>query len=167
MNFKCPYCSKNLNLLELQFESDLMAIIKMQPVFGRHANLVWSYIDLFGITPMKAKTKKVRSLLEDIRMLFETGMFPYQKKRYRISQEGIVEAMNSMVRRNFETPLTNHNYLKTVMIPISERERQDAGRKAEIALRNREEQARLMGRHLSDEEIEANKARIRELIDKS
>jgi hypothetical protein len=165
MNFTCPYCRKKLNLMELQLESDLMAVIKLQPAFGRHTNLVWSYIELFGITPMKAKTKKIRTLLEDMRLLLETGTFSHHKRKYRISQDGIVEAMNNMVRRNFETPLTNHNYLKTVMIPIAERERQDAGRKAEETLRNREKQARLRGEHLSDEEIEENLQTVRNITE--
>lgn len=138
MNFDCPYCHKRLNLMELQLESDLMAIIKMQPVFGQNANLVWGYIELFGITPRLAKPKKIRALLEDMRTLLETGMFSYQKKRYRISQGGIVEALNIMVRRNFEMPLNNHNYLKTIMLPISEREGKAAGRKSEEDLRQNE-----------------------------
>lgn len=138
MNFDCPYCHKKLNLMDLQLESDLMAIIKMQPVFGQNANLVWGYIELFGITPRTAKAKKIRALLEDMRTLLDAGGFSYQKKRYRISQGGIVEALNVMVRRSFEMPLNNHNYLKTIMIPISEREGKDAGRKAEEDLRQHE-----------------------------
>lgn len=143
MNFNCPYCHKQLNLMELRLEGDLMAIIKMQPVFGRHADLVWGYIELFGITPMKAKAKKIRTLLEDIRTLLETGTFSYQKKQYRISQGGIAEALNIMVRRNFEMPLNNHNYLKTIMIPISEREGKAAGRRSEEDLKAKEERLRL------------------------
>lgn len=143
MNFDCPYCHKRLNLMDLQLESDLMAIIRMQPLFGRHADLVWGYIELFGITPRTAKAKKIRTLLDDMRTLLETGGFSYQKKRYRISRDGIVEALNIMVRRNFEMPLTNHNYLKTIMIPISEREGKAAGRKSEEDLKAKEERLRL------------------------
>ena len=41
--------------MDLKLEEDLNAIIKMQPLFGRQANLVWAYVSLFGVTPMKAK----------------------------------------------------------------------------------------------------------------
>jgi len=142
VNFNCPYCHKRLNLMDLQLESDLMAIIGMQSVFGRHADLVWGYIELFGITPRTAKAKKIRTLLEDMRRLLEAGEFSYRKKQYRISRDGIAEALNSMVRRSFEMPLANHNYLKTVMIPIAEREGKDAGRKAEEDLRAHETRLR-------------------------
>lgn len=163
MNVTCPYCRRTLDLMELQCEGDLMAIIRMQPLFGRHANLIWAYIELFGITPMKARVKKIRTLLEDMRALCEAEEFSYRKKRYRISRDGVIEALNIVVRRNFECPLNNHNYLKTVMIPISDREGAAAGKKAEEDLREKEARLQRGGRR-SDEEQDAGLRHIGDIM---
>ena len=124
--------------MELQAESDLMAIIRMSASFGKHNNLVWAYAELFGITPMRAKTKKLRSILEELKKLFDGGGFGYQKRLYRITPEGIAEALNVVVKKNFADGLDSHNYLKKVMIGIAEREDKDSGRLAEKDLRKKE-----------------------------
>ena len=101
MTFKCPYCGKECNYIEIQAEADLMKIIRLQPVFGKHANLVWAYLELFGISPLKSKTKKLRRLLEEMGGLFQAEAFGYQKKTYKISRIGIGEALNITVHRDF------------------------------------------------------------------
>jgi len=138
MNFPCPYCKRELNLMELQAESDLMAIIRMSASFGKHNNLVWTYAELFGITPMRAKAKKLRLILEELKKLFDGGGFSYRQRLYRITPEGIAEALNVVVKKNFADGLDSHNYLKKVMINIAEREDKTAGRRAEKDLRAKE-----------------------------
>ncbi len=168
--------------MELQMDSDLYAIIKMQPAFGKHAHLVWAYIELFGITPMRAKSKKIRILLEEMKTLFDAGSFGYQKRKYQISQAGIAEALNIVVHRNFETLLDSHNYLKKIMIGISEKETGAAGKTAEKELRKKEDRLRYTNseerifigidvgegdkgsRNLTPEQIEENKRRIKDLV---
>ena len=174
--------------MEISYESDLLAVIKMLNTFGQHSGLVASYTELFGLTPLKNKRKKWRLLLEEVKRLFDSETFAFQKKTYRISKSGIVEAMNTVVHRNWSTCLENHNYLKKVMIGIAERETQTAGRQAEKDLRTRE--ARLVdgrrddGGHddghsmlapntkgmpkvsMTDEEREENRKRLQSLIRK-
>ena len=136
--FTCPHCHRESDYEDIQMDADLLAIIKMQPVFGRHHNLVWAYCELFGIAPLKTRRKKLRLLLEELKTLFQAGEFPYQKKRYPISQAGIAEALNIAAKKNFTAPLENHNYLKKIMITIAEREGKGAGIAAEKDLRQRE-----------------------------
>jgi len=124
--------------MELQAESDVMAIIKMSVSFGKHNNLVWAYAELFGITPMRAKAKKLRLILEELKKLFDGAGFSYQKRLYRISPEGIAEALNVVVKKNFADGLDSHNYLKKVMINIAEREEKTSGRQTEKDLRKKE-----------------------------
>lgn len=124
--------------MELQAESDVMAIIKMSASFGKHNNLVWAYAELFGITPMRAKAKKLRLILEELKKLFDGAGFSYQKRLYRIGPEGIAEALNVVVKKNFADGLDSHNYLKKVMINISAREDKDSGRRTEKDLRKKE-----------------------------
>lgn len=165
MKFNCPYCSKELNLMDLKLEEDLNAIIKMQPLFGRQANLVWAYVSLFGVTPMKAKTAKIRALLEEVKTLFEQERFSYQKKIYPISAAGIVRALDITVKKNFSEHLENHNYLKKVMIGISEEESRQASKAAEKGLRAREERLRDGNRdERTEESDQANLARVQGLI---
>lgn len=154
--------------MEIQMEQDLHAIIRMMPLFGRHAHLVSGYCMLFGISPLKLKARKFRLLLEEMRALFEKEEFTYRKKTYRISAAGIVRALDITVKKNFSENLENHNYLKKVMIGIAEEEAKEAGRLREKDLRAREERLR-EGRR-NDEgprdsaEIEENIARLKGLI---
>jgi len=184
LRFDCPYCRKNLNLLDLQLEADLSAVIAMQVVFGRHQHLVWTYLELFQVRPLNMKVKKLRLILEEMKTLFQAEEFAYQKKRYRISPAGIAEALNIMVHKNFPEPLENHNYLKKVMIGISDREERGESKQEEKDLRKKE--AGLMSGsrdaypvpaehvlppmksipplHLTEEQIAENKRKTRELL---
>lgn len=140
MKFNCPYCRKELDYMEIQTESDLHAIIKMMPSFGKHAHLVSGYTMLFGITPLKIKAKKWRLLLEEMKTLIEQERFSYQKKTYAISAAGIVRALDIVIKKNFAEHLESHNYLKKVMIGISEEEAKETGRAAEKDLRAKEKE---------------------------
>jgi hypothetical protein len=138
MKFTCPYCRKECDFMDLQLDGDLRAIIAMSDAFGRHRALVWAYAELFGITPLRAKAKKTRVILESVKKLFDAGGFSYQKRLYAIGIDGIAEALNIVVQRNFADGLDSHNYLKKIMIGISEREGKTAGKQAEKDLRKKE-----------------------------
>jgi hypothetical protein len=140
MKFPCPYCRKELDLMELHLESDLNAIIKAMPAFGHHAHVVMGYCYLFGVSPLKLKAKKLRILLEELKRLFDAEGFSFEKQKYAITRQGIAEALDIVVKREFANLLHNHNYLKQVMIGISERERGHASRQAEKDLKKKEAQ---------------------------
>ena len=169
--------------MELQAEQDLVAIIKMQPIFGKHAYLVWAYLELFNITPMKAKTKKIRVILEEMKTLFQAEAFNFQKKSYRISLNGIAEALNNIVHRHFDMPLKSHGYLKSIMVTIAEKEERESGKQSERDLRKKEAGLMSGSRYpeaeetvqlpkmkdvpparLTEEEIEANRRRLKDMI---
>lgn len=143
MKSACPYCRKELDLMEIFHESDTSAILQMLPSFGtKYAPLVMGYCYLFGVTPFRLKAKKLRILLDELKRLFDGESFTFEKRKYGISHAGIAEALDVMIKRNFTRTLPNHNYLKQIMIGISEREGKDAGRTAEKGLRKREETLR-------------------------
>ncbi len=142
MKFQCPYCQRESDFEEIQMDADLHAIIRMLPSFGPHANLVAAYTELFGISPLRTRRKKWRLLLEEMKRLFDGESFIYNRRSYPITRAGIAEALNLIVHRHWESRLENHNYLKKIMIGISEREAQDAGRKAEKKLYKKEETLR-------------------------
>ena len=125
--------------MEIFHESATSAIIQMLPSFGtKHAHLVMGYCYLFGVTPFRLKAKKLRLLLEEMKRLFDAESFTFEKRQYGISHAGISEALDAMIKRNFARTLLNHNYLKQIMIGISEREGKAAGRIAEKKLLRRE-----------------------------
>jgi len=184
MKFRCPHCSRECNYLEIRLEEDLLAIISMQAMFGKHAHLVWAYTELFGIRPMRSRTKKIRVLQEEMKNLFQAEAFSYNRRTYRISTPGIAEALNIIVHRHFDNPLENHNYLKKIMITIAERQAREAGQEAERGLRSREAIQRSGGQrrevsadttvtdeslemtyaNLTPEQIEENRRRVQSLL---
>lgn len=138
MKFDCPYCHKELDLMELNLESDLNAIMRTMSAFGVHGHLVMAYCYLFGVSPLKLKAKKYRLLLEEMKRLFDAEAFSFERRKYDISRQGIAEALDIVVKREFTRTLNNHNYLKTIMVSIAERERTAKSKQAERDLREKE-----------------------------
>jgi len=177
---KCPYCQREIDIEEVQMDADLHAIIRMLPSFGPHANLVAAYTELFGISPLKTRRRKWRLLLEEMKRLFDGESFAYNRRSYPITRAGIAEALNLIVHRHWESRMENHNYLKKIMIGIAEREAQAAGRQEEKDLRRREAELISGSRvsmgtdlksvpiepaaHLTPEQIETNKRRLKALM---
>lgn len=155
MIITCPYCHKELDIMHIEMDKDLRFVFEALPSFGtRYSHLVMGYVQLFGVTPFSVKAKKLRLLVEEMKRLFESQAFSYQKKTYRISHAGIGEALDLCVKKNWSAPLDSHNYLKRVMITIAEREEKDGSRAAEKDLRAKE--TRLMsgaGRAESTEDL--------------
>lgn len=152
MTSHCPYCGRELDLMEIAAEENLRAIMALRDAFHPYANLVWAYAELFGVTPFRAKARKLRVILEEMKRLFDAEAFTYQKIPYRISKAGIAEALAVVVKRHFVDRLENHNYLKKVMISIAERERRDEVREDEAALRRREERLMAGGARICEPE---------------
>jgi len=136
---KCPYCSKEFDPREAQAEAEWREIIALLPAFGPHSRLAFEYCEKFGVTPLRIRTKKLLRLLGEVAALFRGERFAYNRKEYRISGAGIAEALKTVCNKHFDRPLENHNYLKKVMISISEREARERSIRQERELRKREE----------------------------
>jgi len=130
-----------------------------------------AYICLFGVTPFQIKAPKLRSILTEMKTLFDSQSFAYQKKIYNISHAGIGEALDIVVKKNFETSLDSHNYLRRVMVTIAERESKENSIRAEKDLRNSESNATARGMHreeapqrITTEQAQQNLTRVRNLL---
>ena len=111
---------------ELLDDNDALAAIRMLNTFGRHANLVCAYTELFGIRPLRAKgMKKWRVLLEEMKRLFDSAFFTYQKRAYRIRHAGIAEVLHVVVQLNFADGPDSHKDLLVPLISISSRDFQE------------------------------------------
>jgi len=166
--------------MEIQMDKDLRYVLEVLPSFGqRYSNLVMGYVYLFGVTPYNLKAKKLRIILEEMKKLFDVQSFSFQKKTYSISHAGIAEALDLCVKKNFTEHLENHNYLKRVMVTISEREGKNQSRADEKNLRAREQKTVETGErdpvarrpmsdaapaHLSDEQVKSNLTRVKDII---
>jgi len=120
-------------------EAEWHDIISLIPEFGPYSKLAMEYCELFGVTPLRIKSKKLLRLLNEVAALFRNESFKFQKKQYRISRAGIAEALRIVCNKHFEQPLENHNYLKKVMIGIAEREQKQESIRREKELRRKEE----------------------------
>lgn len=124
--------------MELKQDSDIMAIIKMSDAFGKYRNLAWAYVELFEIRPMGKHLAKIRAIFDSLKTIFQAEAFTFDRRRYGISQAGIAEALNIVILKNLPNRPENHNYLKKVMVSISEREASAKSRQDERDFRKKE-----------------------------
>ena len=141
----CPKCAFEFRPDDAFADGELRDIINLLPRFQGHGKLAFEYCELFGVTPLRLKTKKLLRLLQEVSALFGSEIFHFQRKEYSISVAGIAEALRTVCNKHFERPLENHNYLKKVMIGIAERERKDVRDRAD-----REQKGREQGRREED-----------------
>lgn len=129
--------------MDIQMSKDLNAVfnIMTSSIITKYSGAVMCYVCLFEVTPFHLKAPKFRRIMEEMKKLFDSESFSFQKKHYSISHAGIVEALDLCIKKNFEQTLENHNYLKRVMITISEREGKGKSIQGEKDLRKRESDA--------------------------
>ncbi len=140
MKLKCPQCGFEYGWLDGVRDADLLDIIRMQADFAPHSRLVFEYAELFGATrPIKAA--KLLRVLTEVREIWTSGSFAFQKTRYAISREGMAEALKTVCNKRL-SGLDNHNYLKKVMVSVAEAELQKRAAEAERALKEKESRLR-------------------------
>jgi len=124
--------------MDAVMDQDWVAIIKLLPTFGGQGNLMFEYVEKFGVGPVRLKGKKILRLLEEMSKLCRTGEFLYQKRKHCVSNQVVIEAVKTVVNKHFASPIENHNYLKKVMIGMHEEAQKEEAKKKEKALRERE-----------------------------
>ncbi|MBN2060723.1 MAG: hypothetical protein JW882_09945 [Deltaproteobacteria bacterium] len=139
---RCTKCGELINPQEGQAENEWIEIIRLLPVFGKHSRLAFEYVELFSVTPLRMKGKKILRLLTGLAKLFDSEEYVFNRKKYKISRTGIVEALTIVCNKHFDRPLENNNYLIKVMIGISEREMKEQRDLADRRQREREKAGR-------------------------
>ena len=136
---RCPVCGEMFSVRDAMMDAEWKEIlVDVAPMFGPHAKLVFEYVELFGVNPLRTRPKKILRLMKEVSRLFTSGRFGYQKKTYTISQPGVVAALSIVCNKEFDRPLTNHNYLKQVMIQQAKDELKQMREAQERAQRERE-----------------------------
>uniref|UniRef100_A0A6M3ISK8 Uncharacterized protein n=1 Tax=viral metagenome TaxID=1070528 RepID=A0A6M3ISK8_9ZZZZ len=149
---RCPKCGERFGLQEGQAEGEWAEIISLLPIFGNHGKIVFEYVELFGVVPLRGRGKKILRLLKEVAKLFGSEKFDFQKREYRISKVGIMEALQVVCNKQFSSKLENHNYLKKVMMGIAEHEQKERRDRADKDLRRLEDKKM---RRLEDKDEQA------------
>jgi len=139
---RCPICGEQFDPAAARMDSEWRDIIELLPSFGGHGNLVFEYVEKFGVNPLRIKSKKILRLLMEIARLLRTGNFTHQRREYSASSAVVIEALKVVNNKHFSAPLENHNYLKKVMISLAEEVKKEESKKAERELRRREDRLR-------------------------
>jgi len=136
---RCPLCDEEFDPVDAIMDAEWREIlVDVMPTFAGHGKIAFEYVEKFGTNPVKLKSRKILRLMKELSKLFTSGRFSYQKKVYVISQAGVLEAFGIVNNKNFGNPLENHNYLKKVMMQISDRELKEKRVGLDRDLRKRE-----------------------------
>ncbi|MBI5588744.1 MAG: hypothetical protein HY889_10340 [Deltaproteobacteria bacterium] len=145
LDLKCPKCLYVFDPREVTKNQDIVAIIRMQADFAPQGKLVFEYAELFETT-RPVKEAKLLRILSEVREMWTSGKFALNKRVHVISKEGLAAALKTVCNKRFEVPLENHNYLKKVMVTVSETEAAKRSVADERALKEREDRLRATSR---------------------
>jgi hypothetical protein len=133
MKLRCPACGAEIKLREAGQAAELQALDKAAAAFGADWPLIMEYLDCFqGKKGMKV-AKRLR-LARELWEMWKDGKFAVGGARYRIGREEFREALRATCNQ-VSPGLTNHNYLKKVLVAAAEK----TSRREERELREREE----------------------------
>lgn len=139
MKLRCPACGAEIKLSEASQAAELQALDKAAAAYGADWPLFNEYIDRFqGKREMKA-AKRLR-LARELWEMWKAGRFSIGGVWYRIGREEFREALRTTCNQ-VAAGLTNHNYLKKVLIAAAEK----TSRREERELRERENRLRMAG----------------------
>lgn len=153
MNLKCPKCLHEYDYRQAAKDKAVVQMLGMIPEFAPHNALVLEYLELFETT-RPLKTAKLLRIMTEVRDIWKTQQFAFQKRVFDISRNGIAQALKTVCNKRFDVPLENHNYLKKVMISVAEQEAQKRSADQEKALREKEARLRSSSRPENPEQIE-------------
>jgi hypothetical protein len=139
MKLRCPVCGAEIGLGEAGRAAELQALDKAAAAFGADWPLVTEYLDCFqGKKEMKI-AKRLR-LARELWEMWKDGKFAIGGAWYRIGREEFREALRATCNQ-VSPGLTNHNYLKKVLMAAAEK----TSRREERELREKEEGLRATG----------------------
>ena len=114
------------------------AIIRGYAALGERADLVRQYLAKFAAPGKALRHGRHLRLLEETRELLKPGGFRLQGKKAFMTAAALTEALEEVAGRGFETPLTNHNYLKRVALTKQEKLGAAEEQKRETARKHRQ-----------------------------
>jgi hypothetical protein len=140
LKLRCPACGVEITLDAAGQAAELQALDKAAAAFGGDWLLVKEYLDLFqGRREMKVA--KCLRLARELWEMWKDGRFAVGGVWYRSGREEFREALRATCNQ-VSPGLTNHNYLKKVLVAAAEK----TSRREERELREKEAGLRTTGR---------------------
>lgn len=139
MKLRCPACGTGFKLSEAAQAADLQELDKLAAGFGGDWPLIREYLGCFkGKREMKAD--KVLRLTQEVQEMWHTGKICLGGCWYQVGREEFREALR-LTCNQVTPPLTNHNYLRKVLMAAAEK----TSKRLERELREKEEGLRSAG----------------------
>lgn len=132
----CPACGAEISLEQFEQAADMLALHRLAATFGDDWGLVREYIELFR-GKQALKVVKILRLAREVYEIWSRGRFIANRQEYQVGRQECREALR-ITCNQVSPPLSNHNYLKKVLIKASEKTSQ----RRERELREREEYLR-------------------------
>jgi hypothetical protein len=135
---KCPACGSEISLEQLEQTADLEALSEAEGAYGDDWPLIREYLDCFRPASGKALTVQKRlRLAREVWGMWRPGRFVSNRQEYEVGREEFKEALR-ITCNQVSPPLSNHNYLKKVLVKAAEQ----TSKRRERELRDNEEQLR-------------------------
>ncbi len=144
---KCPHCAGEVTLEQLIQTADLEGLGKAQAAFGEDWPLIREYLDCFRPVSGKALTvKKLLRLAREVWEMWRPGRFEFNRQEYKVGREEFREALR-LICNQLHGGVTNHNYLKKVLMAAAEKTSQRREREL------REKESRLQAGRRDEREL--------------
>jgi hypothetical protein len=142
VKLRCPACGAEISLDQAAQAADLLSMDKAAAAFGADWQLVGEYLDGFRSSPASPLALKKRlRLAREVWSMWESGKFAIGGAWYMVGREEFREALR-VTCNQVGSGLSNHNYLKKVLVGAAEQTSQ----RQERELREREEGLMTTGR---------------------
>lgn len=119
MKLYCPACGAEFTLEQLSQTADVLALQRAQAAFGDDWALIREYLNLFQ-GKRSLKITKLLRLAREVWQMWENGRFCVGGVWYVVGREEFREALRSTCNQ-VSPGLTNHNYLKKVLVGAAEK----------------------------------------------
>jgi len=117
----CPHCRKKFNFDEALNHTALEEMVRLAAAMSPIWALSNEYVDAFRADKHSDVSLKKRvRLLSDLAKFWETGMYSYSGKQYRVDKPSIKAGLQVVCNLD-KFGFKNHNYFKKILTEHSER----------------------------------------------
>ena len=152
MKLRCPFCGGEGELPQFTRAEELLALDRASTTFGEDWPLVREYLECFRPPSGQAlQVKKLLRLARDFWQMWHSCQFEVNRAWYAVGREEFREALR-LTCNQVSYGLTNHNYLKKVLMAAARQtsqRREREFRKRETGLRT-EDWGRVSGLGAAD-----------------
>jgi hypothetical protein len=117
----CPFCESSIDLDIVDMADLWRQRAALASRFGSAWKIANEYVEAFCVKrDARMALKKRLRHLEELAKLWETGVFEYDSRRYRVSKDAVRAAMQKVCDAE-KYGFKDHNYLKVVLRDAAER----------------------------------------------